>query len=181
MFRKVLERLQKWKLDHDGIRANTAQKMADQHEQSEDQAAEISGNTVEAQEIICNEVADEDALEDDSKHPVEANNSHLEGYVEDEGNLKTSTPFEEEDAHGNMDDRIAFANAVNSRLGTEILRRRRELDVLFDSGYSTGYSSGEDSDDLEIAEAEVAVEVEPLKREQEFPDMQVRVLARDRK
>ena len=165
MFWKVLERLQKWKLDHDETRANTAQETADQDEQSEDQTVEISRNTVEAQEIVCNEVADEDVLKDDSKHPVEANNSRFEEYVEDEGNLKTSTPFEEEDAHGNLDDRIAFANAVNSRLGTEILRRRRELDVLFDSGYSTGYSSGEDSDDLEIAEAEVAVEIEPLKEE----------------
>ena len=86
IFRKVLERLQKWKLDHDGIRTNTAQKTADRHEQLEDQVEKISTrlveDTVEAQEIICNEVANEDVLKNDTtedrKRFIETVNSRLE-------------------------------------------------------------------------------------------------------
>ena len=169
IFRKVLERLQKWKLDHDGIRTNTAQKMADRHEQLEDQVKEISTrlleDTVEAQEIICNEVTNEDFLKNDTtedrKRFIETVNSRLERYMENEEDLKTNTLLEEEDACENMDNRTAFVNAVKSRLETilsgEILRSGRESDALFDSGYSSGYSSGEDSNDSEIADAEVAL------------------------
>ena len=66
IFRKVLECLQRWKLGHDGIRTNTAQEMADRHEQLKDQVAEVLEDMVEAQEIICNEVANEDVLKNDT-------------------------------------------------------------------------------------------------------------------